>query len=187
MTDEGILIKRAQKGDSHAMFELIKQYKKLIRSHAIKYVTADNAFELEDLVNVVCDGFMKGVQKFDIEKGYLLSTFVTHWMKKFLREAVALGINTLPYDETRTEFKDNQNTIYKAPISNHSIPFDNDHVLLVKDMLEKLPELDREIVKDYFGIKRESPLHIEKIAEDRDLDADIIKDIIQDSLKFLGK
>ena len=187
MTDEGILIKKSQMGDSHAMFELVDRYNILIRFHAFKYVNADNAFELEDLVNVASDGFMKGVQKFDTSKEFLLTTYVTYWIKKFLLEAVASGISTMPYDETRTEFKDNQNNIFKAPISDHSIPLDNDQILLVKDMLEKLPELDREIVKDYFGIKRESPLHIKKIAKDRDLDADIIKDIIQDSLKFLGK
>ena len=185
MTDERILIKRAQKGDSHAMFELVEQYKKIIRSHAIKYVNADNTFELEDLVNVASDGFIKGVQKFDTNKKFLLTTYVTYWIKKFLREAVASGISTMPYDETRTEFKDNQNNIFKAPISDHSIPFDNDQILLAQDLLQKLPELDKEILKDYFGINRNRPLNLEEIAKDRDLDVDIIKDSIQDTIKFL--
>ena len=93
----------------------------------------------------------------------------------------------MPYDETRTEFKDNQNNIFKAPISDHSIPLDNDQILLAQDLLQKLPELDREIVKDYYGIDRDRPLSIEEIAKDRNLSADIIKDTIEDSIKYLRK
>lgn len=177
MTQEKKLINSAQMGDNHAMYELVERYKILIKSYAFKFVNADNAFELEDLVNVASDGFIKGVQNFDTNKELMLTTYVTYWIKKFLREAVASGISTIPYDETLT--------YYKAPIPDNSIPFDNDHILLAQDMLLKLPKLDKEIIKSYFGIDHDAPLSLEEIADSKKLDKDIVEDIIQDSIKYL--
>ena len=179
MTHEKKLIKSAQMGDNHAKYELVERYKILIRSHAFKFVNADNAFELEDLVNVASDGFIMGVQNFDTNKELMLPTYVTYWIKKFLRESVASGISTMPYDDTLT--------YYKAPIFDNSIPFDNDQILLAQDMLLKLPKLDKEIVKCYFGIDHDAPMSLEEIADSQKLDTDIIEDIIQDSIKFLHK
>ena len=182
---EKTVIQQAQRGNEKSMERLINQYKGLIKSTTYRMESTDSAYNKDDLDQLAMRGFIEAIKRFDFSIGKELSTYAVPWIKKFLREAFREGKSVFEMDENRLNYEDEFGNKLEIRTHTNLLPHDRATFFYALELLDKLPASDREIVKDYFGIMRESPLHIEKIAKDRNLDADIIKDIIQDSLKFL--
>ena len=82
------LIKKAQKGDKQALEELINLNNGLIWSIVKRFL--GRGHESEDLYQIGCMGFIKSVQRFNLELEFKLSTFAVPYIlgeiKKFLRD-----------------------------------------------------------------------------------------------------
>ena len=184
---EKAVIKLAQRGDKRSMEKLITQYKGLIKSTTYRMESTDSAYNKDDLDQLAMRGFIEAIKRFDFSIGKELSTYAVPWIKKFLREAFREGKSVFEIDENRLNYEDEFGNKLEIRTHTNLPPHDRDTFLHALELLDQLPELDREIVKDYYGIDRERPLNIEEIAKEHNIDTDIIRDIIQDSLKFLGK
>jgi RNA polymerase primary sigma factor len=84
---EVALSRRAKAGDERARQELIEKNLKLVVSVAKKY--RGYGLPFEDLIQEGNIGLMKAVEKFDPERGFRLSTYVTWWIRQAIQRAVA--------------------------------------------------------------------------------------------------
>lgn len=87
------LAKRIQKGDEQAREDMIKANLRLVVKIAREYENL--GLPLLDLINEGNMGLMKGVERFDPEKGAKLSTYASWWIKQSIRRALANQSKTI--------------------------------------------------------------------------------------------
>ena len=82
----------------------IKAAEKLVRSHL--YLAASIAFNyknysipMEDLISEANIGLMKAVKKFDVEKGFRLSTYASWWIKAELHDYILTNWSVIKIDK----------------------------------------------------------------------------------------
>lgn len=85
--EEVKLAKRKTEGDERAKEILIESNLRLVVSIAKRYTGRGMSFL--DLVQEGNLGLIKGVEKFDYEKGYKLSTYATWWIRQSVTRALA--------------------------------------------------------------------------------------------------
>jgi RNA polymerase sporulation-specific sigma factor len=86
--DERYLMREVQVGNEKALEELIKQNNGLIWSIVRRF--HGRGYEMEDLYQIGCIGFIKSVKRFDMNYDYKMSTFAVPYImgeiKKFIRD-----------------------------------------------------------------------------------------------------
>lgn len=83
---ECILIRQAQSGNVEALTQLLEANMLLICSIVHKYSTRCS-YDGEDLVQEGILGCMKGIKRYEIERGVCLSTYIVWWINAFIRRA----------------------------------------------------------------------------------------------------
>ena len=83
---EVTLARRVQKGDNKAREEMIRANLRLVISIAKRYTNLGIA--LSDLIEEGNIGLMRGVDKFDPEKGFRFSTYAAWWIKQGISRAI---------------------------------------------------------------------------------------------------
>ena len=85
--EEYKLIRNWQKNKNNkSLDKLIKAYKKLVVSFAKKYFSY--GLPQEDLIQEGMMGLMYGIEKFDISRGFRLSTYANWWIKAMMQDYI---------------------------------------------------------------------------------------------------
>jgi len=166
--EEISLGRKIQKGDREARDKMIRSNLRLVISIAKRYVNL--GVPLSDLIEEGNIGLMKGVEKFDPERGFRFSTYAAWWIKQGVSRAVI-----------------DQGKMIRVPV------YMNEEILKYKKVLEKLThKLKRQPRFGEIAKRMKVPVarvrELEKsIAKMSSLDAPIsetgvgqIKDIIED-------
>lgn len=85
------LLKKTKAGDEDAKEKLVLSNLRLVAKMAMKYSKPGIPFL--DLVQDGTIGLIKAIEKFDIEKGYKLSTYATWWIKKEIIDSLKDKLN----------------------------------------------------------------------------------------------
>lgn len=87
------LILKAKQGDERSMEELLTLYDGLIKKIASYYFyhLSVKHLDLEELVSEGQIGFIQAVNRFDMEKGFQLSTYVTYGVRNSILNAMREG------------------------------------------------------------------------------------------------
>lgn len=86
--EEEALIIAAKNGDSKAQERLFESQIRLVVSIAKTYTERSGSLEFLDLIQEGTLGLLHAIERFDVGKGYRLSTYATYWINKFIRRAI---------------------------------------------------------------------------------------------------
>lgn len=140
------LIERARKGDNDALEILVTENAGLIKSIALKYVRI--GYELDDIIQVGYIGLLKAIERFEMERGLMFSTYavpmVVGEIKRYIRDDGRIKIgrqikqDVKKYRAYQEEFY-NQNG-YSPKISDlcNLLEMDQDQVLEIIEASEAL-------------------------------------------------
>ncbi len=113
---EVTLARRIQKGDKKAREQMIQSNLRLVISIAKRYTNL--GISLSDLIEEGNIGLMRGVDKFDPEKGFRFSTYAAWWIKQGISRAII-----------------DQGKMIRVPV------YLNEEIFKYRKMVEKLTQL----------------------------------------------
>lgn len=92
-SEEKELVAKAKAGDREANDTLVTSNLRLVASIALRY--AKRSTHYMDLMQDGVIGLIKGINKFDPEKGYRLSTYASWWIKREIIESLKEKVNMI--------------------------------------------------------------------------------------------
>ena len=161
LTDEKTreLIISMREGNDNSRKKLIEHNLRLVVDIAYNYIYQID-LSIEDLVNAGSIGLMKAVDNFDFEMNTKLSTLAYHYIHNELRNLIA-AYNTIgrgTHDEFSLE-EEIKNTdgitvgdkiIDKGP-SLEELFIEKDKIKVIQDLVEDLPQKDKELIYSRYG------------------------------------
>ena len=157
--EEYSLAMKKQEGDEYAKQRLIEANLRLVVSIAKRYTGRGMSFL--DLVQEGNLGLIKGVEKFDPEKGFKLSTYATWWIRQSVTRALADQARTIRVPVHMVE------TINKMSKMQRKLTLELGYEPSVKELAEHL-DMTEEKVQEIMQIARESASLETPIGEEDD-------------------
>ena len=147
------LILRAQENDKEALNTLIKENVGLVWNVVRRF--NNRGYELEDLFQIGCMGFVKAIKKFDVSFGTELSTYsvamIIGEIKRFLRDDGMIKVSrSLKEIATKVrEFqKINIDKDYSIEEVSEMLKIDKSDIIMALDATSGVDSLDRNISDD---------------------------------------
>lgn len=206
--EEVALAQKARTGDKKARDTLVNANLRFVITIAKKYQVP--GWDIEDLVNEGCIGFMTAIDHFDISNGCRLITYAAWWIRQSIGRAICergrtirlpqnkakeLGgkYNVLSLD-TPVESQDSDSSKKISDcIADMRIQSAEDdaiyHILKeeVAKALESLSKREAEVLRMRYGFNSREPMTLEKIGDRWNLSKERIRQIEDKALRKLKK
>lgn len=150
-----------------------------------------------DIVEEGNIGLIRAIDRFDPKKDTKVISYAVWWIRKTIIEAIekkgmidADNIEDYTPNEKNKEVNDDNeslNVTVIVPENKHlseetnGSPIDAKHIL--EELFEGVPERERFIVSDYFGLDGESPKTLEEIGEEFQLTKERVRQLNEKALK----
>jgi len=205
------LAKRIEQGDEEARKQMIGSNLRLVVHWARRY--QGRGVDLIDLVQEGTFGLMRAVEKFDWRKGFRFSTYATWWIRQALQRAVQSKGRAirLPEDALASELEADPDHV-RLPrvvasldqpltseatatlgdvVSGDETPFEDEiaHTLTLGKLdaaIDRLPELERHVVRLRFGLDGSPPASLESTARTLGIGVRRVRRIESSALAFLA-
>jgi RNA polymerase primary sigma factor len=99
--EEKTLARQVKKGDAFAKRKLVEANLRFVVKMAIPY--ANHGLSLEDLIQEGNIGLLEGIDKFDPERGFRLTTYVSWWIRLALQRAIEQKSSTVRVPANKQE------------------------------------------------------------------------------------
>jgi RNA polymerase sigma factor (sigma-70 family) len=137
--------------------KLILSNQALVRRIAYKYI--NKGVEYSDLVAEGIVGLIIGIDKFDVTKGFRLSTYVVWWIKKAIREIV----QQQQEEEIYSDDEDLEDSRYQSLVSESLV---QQEIQCIVDGMNKCCSIrEIEVLDLYYGIGRSSSLTLREVGK----------------------
>ncbi len=146
------LILRAQNGDDGALNELVESNAGLVWNVVRRF--NNRGYELEDLYQLGCMGFVKAIKKFDLSFGTELSTYAVAMIigeiKRFLRDDGMIKVSRSLKELAAKvrEFENNNDKKYSIEEIAEILKVDKFDIIMSLDATSSIDSLDRNITED---------------------------------------
>lgn len=211
--EEYELVQKAQNGDEKALERLVEANMGLVVKVASDYIKRiglrSPSVSFEDAVSAGIEGLLVGISKFDVSKGYKLSTYIYWWIMNHVRKLLItnmpfgnVSIRTAERSFTDSEFA----PVAQIPASLNDdenpidIPFEEEwtenmkpigeKILEVLKHKKKLPE-DRDfcvkLITLRYGLETGVPLTLRETGEMLGVSHEYVRQIEQKILGILAK
>lgn len=211
--EEYELVQKAQNGDEKALERLVEANMGLVVKVASDYIKRiglrSPSVSFEDAVSAGIEGLFVGISKFDVSKGYKLSTYIYWWIMNHVRKLLItnmpfgnVSIRTAERSFTDSEFA----PVSQIPASLNDdenpidIPFEEEwtedmkpigeKILEVLKRKKKLPE-DRDfcvkLITLRYGLETGVPLTLRETGEMLGVSHEYVRQIEQKILGILAK
>jgi len=207
------LVQKAQNGDEKALERLVEANMGLVVKVASDYIKRiglrSPSVSFEDAVSAGIEGLLVGIGKFDVSKGYKLSTYIYWWIMNHVRKLLItnmpfgnVSIRTAERSFTDSEFapvsqipaslNDDENPIdipFKEEWTEDMKPI-GEKILEVLKHKKKLPE-DRDfcvkLITLRYGLETGVPLTLRETGEMLGVSHEYVRQIEQKILGILAK
>ena len=211
--EEYELVQKAQNGDEKALERLVEANMGLVVKVASDYIKRiglrSPSVSFEDAVSAGIEGLLVGISKFDVSKGYKLSTYIYWWIMNHVRKLLItnmpfgnVSIRTAERSFTDSEFapvsqipaslNDDENPIdipFKEEWTEDMKPI-GEKILEVLKHKKKLPE-DRDfcvkLITLRYGLETGVPLTLRETGEMLGVSHEYVRQIEQKILGILAK
>ena len=205
------LAKRIEQGDEEARKQMIGSNLRLVVHWARRY--QGRGVDMIDLVQEGTFGLMRAVEKFDWRKGFRFSTYATWWIRQALQRAVQSKGRAirLPEDALAAELEaDPDHVRLPRVVASLDQPLTSDATATLGDVvsgdetpfedeiartltlgkldaaIDRLPELERDVVRLRFGLDGSSPASLESTARSLGIGVRRVRRIEASALAFLA-
>ncbi|MGD0983508.1 MAG: sigma-70 family RNA polymerase sigma factor [Acidimicrobiales bacterium] len=210
-TEQTELAKRIEQGDEEARKQMIGSNLRLVVHWARRY--QGRGVDMIDLVQEGTFGLMRAVEKFDWRKGFRFSTYATWWIRQALQRAVQSKGRAirLPEDALAAELEaDPDHVRLPRVVASLDQPLTSDATATLGDVvsgdeapfedeiartltlgkldaaIDRLPELERDVVRLRFGLDGGSPASLESTARTLGIGVRRVRRIEASALAFLA-
>ncbi len=149
-------IVKAQNGDKEVLEKILKENNGLIWSLVKRFI--GKGYEIEDLYQIGCIGFIKAVKRFDINFNYQLSTFAVPYIlgeiKKFIRDDGIIKISrnikelSLKIREIENDYSRKQMDLPTTKKIAEILNVKEEDVLIAIDARKQVESINEELYED---------------------------------------
>mgnify|MGYP000767184408 CR=1 FL=1 len=158
---EKVELKALSKAADKAKDKLVEHNLRLVVSFAKQYENSFHDLQLLDLIQSGNMGLMKGIEYYDVDRGFRLSTYVTWWIRQAITRAIADQARTIRIPVHMVE------TITKVKKVSSQLLHETGHDPSAEEIADKL-EMPAERVREIMRIAQD-PVSLETpIGEEED-------------------
>ncbi len=160
-------------GDRTARDEIINHNIRLVINEVMRKFS-NTAYDLNELVSIGLVGLVKSVDTFDTSKGLQFATYSTRCINNEILMFMRKGkkyINDTSLDQPIGKDKEGKELKVEDILSDMNSDFvskyeDNESYKVIREVVEQLPERDKNIVIKHFGFIDNQPMTQKAIAEE---------------------